>query len=194
MRSPPDSAIRCTAAVPSVLVVRPGYVRTKMSAGVDEAPFACDADDVATAVVKGLRRGSSVVWAPAVLQGHVRAPALRARPDLAQTRSLVRAVCGEDASMTVERQPALDGVRALALVLVLFFHAGYSWMPAGYMGVSVFFTLSGLPDHQPAAHRVRLVERDPARHVLLPSLEAAAARRAAVPRGHRAAAVRRRVR
>ena len=53
----------------NVLVVRPGYVRTKMSAGVDEAPFACDADDVATAVVQGLRRGRSVVWAPAVLQG-----------------------------------------------------------------------------------------------------------------------------
>ncbi len=52
-----------------VLVVRPGYVRTKMSAGVAEAPFACDADDVAKAVVKGLHRGSSVVWAPAVLQG-----------------------------------------------------------------------------------------------------------------------------
>jgi len=45
--------------------------------------------------------------------------------------------------MTLERQPALDGVRALALVLVLFFHAGFTWMPAGYMGVSVFFTLSG---------------------------------------------------
>jgi decaprenylphospho-beta-D-erythro-pentofuranosid-2-ulose 2-reductase len=53
----------------SVLVVRPGYVRTKMSAGVDEAPFACDADDVADAVVKGLRQGRSIVWAPAVLQG-----------------------------------------------------------------------------------------------------------------------------
>jgi decaprenylphospho-beta-D-erythro-pentofuranosid-2-ulose 2-reductase len=53
----------------SVLVVRPGYVRTKMSAGVEEAPFACDADDVASAVAKGLKRGSSVVWAPAVLQG-----------------------------------------------------------------------------------------------------------------------------
>ena len=52
-----------------VVVVRPGYVRTKMSAGVEEAPFACDPDDVATAVVKGLRRGSSVIWAPAVLQG-----------------------------------------------------------------------------------------------------------------------------
>jgi decaprenylphospho-beta-D-erythro-pentofuranosid-2-ulose 2-reductase len=53
----------------SVLVVRPGYVRTKMSARVDEAPFACDADDVAGAVVEGLRRGRSVVWAPAVLRG-----------------------------------------------------------------------------------------------------------------------------
>jgi decaprenylphospho-beta-D-erythro-pentofuranosid-2-ulose 2-reductase len=52
-----------------VLVVRPGYVRTKMSAGVDEAPFACDADDVADAVLKGLKRGSAVVWAPAVLRG-----------------------------------------------------------------------------------------------------------------------------
>ena len=52
-----------------VLVVRPGFVRTKMTAGVEEAPFACDADDVASAVDKGLRRGSSVVWAPPVLQG-----------------------------------------------------------------------------------------------------------------------------
>ncbi len=41
------------------------------------------------------------------------------------------------------RQDALDGVRALALVLVLLFHAGFRWIPAGYVGVSVFFTLSG---------------------------------------------------
>jgi peptidoglycan/LPS O-acetylase OafA/YrhL len=40
-------------------------------------------------------------------------------------------------------QPALDGVRALSVVLVVLFHAGFSWMPAGYLGVSVFFTLSG---------------------------------------------------
>ena len=40
-------------------------------------------------------------------------------------------------------QPALDGVRALAIVLVLLFHLGYGWMPGGYLGVSVFFTLSG---------------------------------------------------
>lgn len=53
----------------NVLVVRPGFVRTKMSAGVEEAPFAADADEVAAAVAKGLKRGSSVVWAPNVLRG-----------------------------------------------------------------------------------------------------------------------------
>ena len=40
-------------------------------------------------------------------------------------------------------QPALDGVRAVAVVLVLLFHAGFTWMSGGYVGVSVFFTLSG---------------------------------------------------
>jgi peptidoglycan/LPS O-acetylase OafA/YrhL len=40
-------------------------------------------------------------------------------------------------------QPALDGVRALAVAMVLVFHAGFGWMSGGYVGVSVFFTLSG---------------------------------------------------
>ena len=40
-------------------------------------------------------------------------------------------------------QPALDGVRALAVTVVLLFHHGISWMTGGYLGVSVFFTLSG---------------------------------------------------
>jgi peptidoglycan/LPS O-acetylase OafA/YrhL len=40
-------------------------------------------------------------------------------------------------------QPALDGVRAVAVVLVLLFHLGVDWMTGGYLGVSVFFTLSG---------------------------------------------------
>ena len=40
-------------------------------------------------------------------------------------------------------QPALDGVRAIAVVMVLFFHAGFAWMGGGYLGVSIFFTLSG---------------------------------------------------
>lgn len=40
-------------------------------------------------------------------------------------------------------QPSLDGVRAVAVALVLLFHLGLPWLPAGYLGVSVFFTLSG---------------------------------------------------
>jgi len=51
-----------------VMVVRPGFIRSKMTTGVAEAPFAADVDVVATAVAKGLRKGSSVVWAPSILQ------------------------------------------------------------------------------------------------------------------------------
>ncbi len=39
--------------------------------------------------------------------------------------------------------PGLDGLRALAVVLVLLFHNGFTWMEGGFLGVSVFFTLSG---------------------------------------------------
>ena len=51
-----------------VMVVRPGFVRSSMTAGMDEAPFAVDPADVANAVAAGLRRGSSVVWVPGVLR------------------------------------------------------------------------------------------------------------------------------
>ena len=51
-----------------VLTVRPGFVRTAMTEGMEEAPFACDPDDVAKAVADGLRKKRSVVWAPGVLR------------------------------------------------------------------------------------------------------------------------------
>jgi len=40
-------------------------------------------------------------------------------------------------------EPALDGLRAISLLAVLLFHAGFSWMSGGFLGVSTFFTLSG---------------------------------------------------
>jgi decaprenylphospho-beta-D-erythro-pentofuranosid-2-ulose 2-reductase len=52
----------------SVLTVRPGFVRSAMTDGMDEAPFSVDPDAVADAVVDGLRRGRSVVWVPGLLR------------------------------------------------------------------------------------------------------------------------------
>ncbi len=40
-------------------------------------------------------------------------------------------------------RPHLDGVRALAVVAVILFHLGYGWIPGGFVGVDVFFVLSG---------------------------------------------------
>lgn len=40
-------------------------------------------------------------------------------------------------------RPALDGLRGVAVLAVLLFHADISWARGGYLGVSVFFTLSG---------------------------------------------------
>jgi len=39
--------------------------------------------------------------------------------------------------------PALDGLRGVAVAVVLLFHAGFSWAKGGFLGVSMFFTLSG---------------------------------------------------
>lgn len=50
-----------------VVTVRPGFVRSKMTEGLAEAPFATDVDAVAAAVVKGLDRGRDIVWVPGVL-------------------------------------------------------------------------------------------------------------------------------
>ena len=37
----------------------------------------------------------------------------------------------------------LDGIRGLAALAVVLFHAGVSWLPAGFLGVDVFFVVSG---------------------------------------------------
>ncbi len=62
----------------SVLVVRPGFVRTRMTAGRRPAPLAVEASDVAEAIAENLTRGSRTVWVPATL-GYV-IPLLAATP------------------------------------------------------------------------------------------------------------------
>lgn len=50
------------------MVVRPGFVRTKMTAHMDAAPFATTPEAVAEAIVAGLRRNAHTVWVPGVLR------------------------------------------------------------------------------------------------------------------------------
>lgn len=50
------------------VVVRPGFVHTKMTTGMDPAPFSTTPEKVAEAVVEGLAKGREVIWAPGVLR------------------------------------------------------------------------------------------------------------------------------
>jgi len=51
-----------------VQVIRPGFVRTKMTEGLSEAPFTTDIDTAADTIVKGLSSSSAVIWSPPALQ------------------------------------------------------------------------------------------------------------------------------
>ena len=39
--------------------------------------------------------------------------------------------------------PGLDGMRALAVLAVMVYHANNTWLPGGFLGVEVFFVISG---------------------------------------------------
>ncbi|MFJ3900599.1 decaprenylphospho-beta-D-erythro-pentofuranosid-2-ulose 2-reductase [Streptomyces sp. NPDC090025] len=69
-----------------VMVVRPGFVRTRMTEGLAEAPLATTPEAVATAIELGLRRRSETVWVPGALRmvmsalRHVPRPVFRRLP------------------------------------------------------------------------------------------------------------------
>jgi decaprenylphospho-beta-D-erythro-pentofuranosid-2-ulose 2-reductase len=53
---------------PRVLVVRPGFVKTRMTAGLDPAPFATTPEAVADATVAALNGRAHTVWVPGILR------------------------------------------------------------------------------------------------------------------------------
>jgi NAD(P)-dependent dehydrogenase (short-subunit alcohol dehydrogenase family) len=70
----------------SVLIVRPGFVKTKMTEGMQPAPLSTTADEVAEVIVRALESGAEEVWAPRPLRAvmsvlrHVPRPVFRRLP------------------------------------------------------------------------------------------------------------------
>ena len=40
-------------------------------------------------------------------------------------------------------EPSLDGIRAFSVIAVMLYHANIAWLPGGFLGVEVFFVVSG---------------------------------------------------
>ena len=60
-----------------------------------------------------------------------------------------------DSGRGAEYEAGLDGLRAVAVVAVVLFHSEFGWARGGFLGVSVFFTLSGF-----LITRLLLIEHD----------------------------------
>lgn len=58
----------------------------------------------------------------------------------AQQRSTARL---DNTHLTLAHDPALDGLRALAVIAVIAYHSEFRGTPAGFLGVDLFFVLSG---------------------------------------------------
>ncbi len=69
-----------------VLVVRPGFVRTKMTEGREDVPLSVTPEEVAVAIIAGIEKGRALVWVPASLRAvmsglrHLPRPVFRRLP------------------------------------------------------------------------------------------------------------------
>jgi decaprenylphospho-beta-D-erythro-pentofuranosid-2-ulose 2-reductase len=69
-----------------MVIVRPGFVHSRMTEGLDPAPLSTTPDAVAQAILDGLARDREIIWVPAALRGvmsglrHVPRPVFRRLP------------------------------------------------------------------------------------------------------------------
>jgi decaprenylphospho-beta-D-erythro-pentofuranosid-2-ulose 2-reductase len=49
-------------------ILRPGYVRSRMTVGTAERPFSTGVEEVAQSVMRGLAAGDRVIWSPPILR------------------------------------------------------------------------------------------------------------------------------
>src|SRR5215207_4269997 len=76
-------------------------------------------------------------------------------------RTLAAPVRRRGAPRPFGHQPGLDGLRALAVIVVILYHGGFSWIHGGWIGVEVFFVVSGflittlqLDERERAGHEI----------------------------------------
>ena len=58
--------LRYRASGLRAVLVKPGFVRTGMTAGLPEPPFAANPDDIAPAIVRAIDRGTTQIYVPAI--------------------------------------------------------------------------------------------------------------------------------
>jgi peptidoglycan/LPS O-acetylase OafA/YrhL len=63
--------------------------------------------------------------------------------DAASPQSVQDSTAEIRARAVVPYLPGLDGLRAVAVVAVIFYHANHTWLRGGFLGVEVFFVISG---------------------------------------------------
>ena len=71
--------------------------------------------------------------------------------------------------------PGIDALRAIAVLAVFLYHAGVGWMPGGFLGVDVFFVISGYLITSLLLSERRRTRQGAARPVLVAAGAAAAA-------------------
>ena len=52
----------------SIQLLRPGFVRSKMTAGQKDIPFSTGVNEVADNVMRGLASGDRIIWSPPILR------------------------------------------------------------------------------------------------------------------------------